>query len=135
VEGREEVLVGELGVGEVGGGAGAPQEGAEGGQAELGAAGVELAEDEVEAVPEVAVGAATAALGEPAQAGGRVEASVAGVGVGGGGGVEEQAAVLGDEQEDQAVREAQELAVVVLGGELAGAQGGGSRCRGSRWPA
>jgi hypothetical protein len=131
-EGREQVLVGQVGGVEVGGRAGAPEVGAEGRQGEEGFALVEALEDEAQGLPEVGVWGAGQRLGEAAEAAGAVVGLVAGAGEGlvGVVGVE-GLAVLGDEQEDQAIDQAEELPVIVLEGELAACRacGGGRCCR------
>ena len=107
---------------EVGAGLGTPEVGAEGGQREGRCAGAEALHDAEQAVPEIGVGGAGAAIGAVSEVGGGVPAEVALAGQLGGGGVEEGAALLGDEEEDQAVGQAEELPVVGLGVEGAALQ-------------
>jgi hypothetical protein len=129
MQGGEQVGVAELAAVEVGGRVGAPEERPEGGQAEVGAAPWRWLEDEAEGLPAIGMGATAAALSKRAEVGGRVVAAIAVLGGAGlGWGVvgelgEEGAAVLGDEQEDEAVGEAEELAVIVAVGEGAAAEG------------
>ena len=116
-EGVKEVLVGQGGGGEVWEGVLAPQEAPQGGQGEVCAALVEQVHDEAQGQPRVLVWGARAFDGEVSQPAGGVEVEVAALGVAGCVGVEQQASVLGDEQKQEAVDQAQELAVEVLGGQ------------------
>ena len=135
-QGFEEVVVGQLGVVKGGGVGRVPEEAAEGRQGQGRAHGLKVwrtregADQKLELAPQVAVAAALDLAGQVAQASGAVVGGVtlAG-GMGGVGvvpGVEQgqavEGAILGHEQEDEPVDQAQELAVQVGGGDLAGAQ-------------
>ena len=123
--GVEERPVGETAAVQRRGGVGGEEEAAEWGEGEVGAAGGvgECRDDETVGLPEVVVGVAAAALGEAAEPGGGVPAVVALAGVGFRVGVGEELAVLGDEEDQEAVHDPEELAVVVLPVELAAAEG------------
>ena len=98
-----------------------PEVGAEPGEAECGLSrSGEGVEGDSEALPDVAVVGAAAGASEFDDSLERVPAAVAVDRDGVSGGVMQQAACLGDEQEDEAVDEAEQLAVVVVDGEFAG---------------
>ena len=133
----QEVVVGELGVVEVGGGGRVPEKAAEGGEGEGAAGGLEggVARErphrDLELPPQVAVAGALDPARQIAQPGGAVVRGVAlagnprGVGIVPG--VEQrpsvEEAVFRDEEEDQPVHDAQKLAVEVVQPDLPGAQG------------
>ncbi|MCZ7620317.1 MAG: hypothetical protein M5U32_19155 [Myxococcota bacterium] len=77
---------------------------------------------EAQRLPAIGMRPAAAARRQPAQPGGAVVREVTLLGVGLGVRIEQQAAVLGDEQEEQPVDQAQQLPVVVLLAERAGGQ-------------
>ena len=82
----------------------------------------ELLHDQGQTAVEIDVRRAAAALGQAPQAVGRVVFLIAIAGGRVGLRVEQQVAILGDEQEEQPIDQAQELAVVVLRVECAGSQ-------------
>jgi hypothetical protein len=124
VERGQQVLVANLAGVEVREGLGPPEEAVERGEREAGVAVLQRSHHEPDVRPAVGVGAAPAALlGEAAEARGAVPVFVEIAGRLGGLRVEEEAAVFGDKEEDQAVHEPEQLAVVALAVERAGAEG------------
>src|SRR5690606_6687900 len=123
-DGAEEAAVGEFGVVELGGSGGAEEEAAEGWDGEVGGAVVaEPVPGAFEEVVLVGVASAWDGVGEvPQTAGGVVGVAAFGFLVGGG--WVEEVAVFGGEEHEEAVHDAEELPVVVLGGEGAGGEVG-----------
>ena len=122
--GIEQIAIGDLAVCEVRNGLAREEKATQGGQAEFRAAVVvaELLHHKSQPGEEVGVARAEAPLGQTPQPGRGVVQRVA---LRGGLvrlGMEEQVAILGDEEEDQPVDDAQQLAVVVLVLELPSAE-------------
>ncbi|TFE69319.1 hypothetical protein A7Q09_05355 [Methylacidiphilum sp. Yel] len=101
-----------------------PEEAPKGGKSQAGRAGAgsQGPHHDLKALPEVPVSGVATAGREAPQAFGRVIAEVAVAGLGWGPGVKEHLSILGHEEEDEPVHEAQELPVVILAVEGAGSE-------------
>src|SRR6266568_4272364 len=119
-DGIEQVAIGDLAVCEICNGLSREEKAIQGGQTKLRIATVaaELLHDKTQPGEEIEVARAHTPLGQVSQPGHRVVQCIASTGGGVCLGMEEQVAILGDEEYDQPVDDAQNLPIVVLRTEL-----------------
>jgi len=113
----EQVAVSKLGGIELGCGLIGEEEAPQGGKGKLSAAGAQLFEHQPQTSPQVGVAPTAQVLRETAEPLGRVVVEIDLAVVDRGGGIVEEIPILGDEQEEQSIDNAEELAVVALDGE------------------
>src|SRR5271166_5578649 len=110
----EEVAIGKLAAGDLGGRLTLPEKASECRQRQFRAAGVKLFKNQCQPAPEVGMLRASAPLSQAAQAGDRVKAAVKLARDDTRFRLEEQPAILCDKKEQDAVDDTEQLAVVVL---------------------